>query len=230
MAISQKLKECISAAMADTGAGVELANAVDASSVLSSTEAGYLDGVTAGTVVAGKAVVATTGKTVDELNITALKIGTVAVGATAAEIDAAADVSARRILIPDGNYQLLIANSGKVHIIADVTADRTISFPVEADGLEYEFVPKLVTADGHDWIFDTGSNTNYYTGGVVFMDSDAADTGDEISLVAGNGSSNSKFQVNLPQPGTRLRFICDGTLWNLDGQVMSTTAPTFADQ
>lgn len=41
------------------------------------TELATLAGVTAGTVTAGKAVVTTTGKTVDELNITLLKVGTV---------------------------------------------------------------------------------------------------------------------------------------------------------
>lgn len=44
---------------------------------LSAAELGVIDGVTAGTVVAGKAVVPTTGKTVDEINVTLLKVGTV---------------------------------------------------------------------------------------------------------------------------------------------------------
>lgn len=44
---------------------------------LSAAELGVLDGVVAGTVAVGKAVVTTTGKTVDELNITLLKVGTV---------------------------------------------------------------------------------------------------------------------------------------------------------
>lgn len=44
-------------------------------SVLSAAEIAFLNGVVAGTVVAGKAVVATTGKVVDELDITLIKIG-----------------------------------------------------------------------------------------------------------------------------------------------------------
>ena len=164
------------------------------------------------------------------VDATTLEIGNVAVGATAAEINAAADVSVRRIAVADANYAILVANSGKPHMVANVTADRTFTFPAEADGLDYTFLPDLNAADDFDWIFNTESDTNYFTGGVVFMDSDAADTGDEISLVVPDGNSNSKFQINLPQPGTVLRFICNGTTWNVSGQVMSTTAPAFADQ
>lgn len=139
-------------------------------------------------------------------------------------------VRVRYVSVPDAAYQMLASNSGKTHVIADVTADRTLTFPAEVNGMEYEFLPGLGAADGHDWIFDTGSNTNFFTGGVVFLDTDADDTGDEVVLAAPNGSTNSKFQVNLPQPGTRLRFICNGTTWNVSGQVVSTTAPTYADQ
>lgn len=152
------------------------------------------------------------------------------VTATAAEINAAADVSARRVAVGDANYQMLVPNSGKPHIVANVSADRTFSFPAEADGLEYEFIPDLNAADGHDWIFDTGSDTNFFTGGVVHIDTDADAAGDEVVLVLPDGNSNSKFQVNLPAPGTWLKFICNGTTWTVCGQVVSTTAPTFADQ
>ena len=153
-----------------------------------------------------------------------------AITATAAEINAVADVSGQRVLITDADTAIQAANSNKPHIIADVSADRTFTLPTPADGLMFEFVPKLNAADGHDWIFTTGSDTNYFTGGVIHLDTDSDAAGDELALVVPDGNSNSKLQVNLPQPGTRVRFICDGTLWNIDGQVVSTTAPTFADQ
>lgn len=152
------------------------------------------------------------------------------IAATAAEINAAADVSARRVAVADADYSILAANSGRPHLVANVSADRTFTFPAEADGLEFEFYAQVAAADGHDWIFDTGSNTNYFLGGVVFLDSDAADTGDEVSTVGSDLNSNSKFQINLPDAGTYLKFICDGTLWTVSGMVISTTAPAFADQ
>lgn len=159
-----------------------------------------------------------------------LSIDEVTVTATAAEINAAADVSARRIAVGDADYTILAENSGRPHIVANVSADRTFSLPAEADGLEFEFIADVVAADGHDWIFDTGSNTNYFTGGVVHLDTDAGSAGDEIVPVGPDGDSNSKLQINLPAPGTHVKFVCNGTTWTVTGMVVAATAPTFADQ
>lgn len=154
-----------------------------------------------------------------------------AVASTAAEIDAAAKVSTRLISIGDvTTYQLLVANSGKVHMLPNLTGTCTISPPVEAAGLEYSFVYGGVAADGQNWVIDTGSNTNYFIGGLVHLDTDAQDTGDEIVAIAGNGSSNSKLTIVTPHVGTRINMICDGVKWILDGAVVSATVPSFADQ
>jgi hypothetical protein len=134
------------------------------------------------------------------------------------------------VALSDADAAITAANSSKIHVIANVSADRTFTLPTPADGLVYEFVPKLAAADGHDWIFDTGSDTNYFVGGVLHEDSDANAAGDEVVLVAPDGNSNSVLQVNLPEPGTRILFVCDGTLWTISGIVVSATAPTFGDQ
>lgn len=158
------------------------------------------------------------------------QLGGTSVTATAAEINAAADVSGRIVDVGDADYSILVANSGKPHIVANVSADRTFTFPAEAAGLDFEFIADVGAADGHDWIFTTGSNTNYFTGAVVHLDTDSDAAGDEIVVVAPDGNSNSKLQVNLPQGGTRVRFVCDGTTWTVSGFVVSATAPAFADQ
>lgn len=150
--------------------------------------------------------------------------------ATAAEINAAADVSGRLVSVTDADTAILAANSGKPHLVANVSADRTFTLPTPASGLEFEFIANAIVADGHDWIFTTGSDTNYFTGGIVHMDTDADAAGDEIVPVRPDGNSNSKLQINLPDVGTRVKFICDGTLWNVSGFAVSATAPAFADQ
>lgn len=152
------------------------------------------------------------------------------VNATAAEINAAADVSARRVAVTDADTAISAANSGKPHIVANVSADRTFTLPTEADGLDFEFIADISGADGHDWIFVTTSNTNFFTGSVVHLDTDANAAGDEVVVVSPNGSSNSQLQVNLPSGGTRIRFICNGTTWNVSGFAVSATAPAFSDQ
>ncbi len=153
------------------------------------------------------------------------------VDATAAEINAAADVSARVVEVPDAaTYTVLAANSGKTHILPNLTADITIALPAVADGLEYSFWYGGVAADAQDWALDTGSDTNYYVGGVAHLDTDAGSAGDEVVPVAGDGNSNSILNVLVPGPGTRVDLACNGTLWYVNGVVVGATAPTFADQ
>jgi hypothetical protein len=134
------------------------------------------------------------------------------------------------VAVTNANTSISSANSGRPHLMADVSADRTFTLPAAAAGLDFEFIATVVAADGHDWIITTGSDTNYFVGGIVHLDTDSDAAGDEVVVVAPDGNSNSKLQINLPQPGTRVRVICDGTLWCVSGFAVSTTAPTFADQ
>lgn len=136
----------------------------------------------------------------------------------------------RVISVTDANTTILAADSGKPHLVANVSADRTFTLPSPAAGLVYEFIATVGAADGHDWIIDTGSNTNYFVGAVVHLDDDAGSAGDEIVRVAPDGNSNSKLQVNVPGGGTAIKFVCDGTLWCVSGVVSSATAPAFSDQ
>ena len=69
-------------------------------------------------------------------------------------------------------YTMLAADSGKIHIMPDLTADCTISFPTEAVGLVFEFWYGGTAADAQDWTFDTGSDTNYFVGGAHHADTD----------------------------------------------------------
>lgn len=139
-------------------------------------------------------------------------------------------LAVQRVAVGDADYTALPENSGKPHLVANVSADRTITLPAPVDGLDFEFIAQVGAADGHDWIFTTGSDTNYFVGAVVHLDTDSNDAGDEIVVVAPDGDSNSVLQVNLPQGGTKVRFICDGTLWTVSGFAVSVTAPAFSNQ
>jgi hypothetical protein len=97
--------------------------------------------------------------------------------------------------------------------------------------LWFEFVYVAAAADAQNWIITTGSDTNYFKGGVVHMDADANTGADELVPVRSDGNSNSKLTVVTPDVGTRVRIGCaDGVTWNIDGQVVSATVPTMADQ
>lgn len=160
-----------------------------------------------------------------ELNITD------GVTATAAEINAAADVSSRLVSITDAaTYTVLVANSGKVHVLPDLTATCTIALPAVAAGLEYTFISKAVAADAQDWKIQSASATNFFLGGVAFADTDAGAGADEIHAgIWSNGTSNDFLNVVTPGAGTRIYMICDGTNWIVNGVVFSATVPAFAD-
>ena len=135
------------------------------------------------------------------------------------------------ISVPDGAaYTVLAANSGKLHLILNQAQDATLTLPTAAAGLHYKFISTMEAADGHDWIFDTGADANFYKGGLLFIDSDIAGSSSEVILSAGDGDSNSKLQINLPSVSTVIEMYCDGTNWFINGTVFSTTAPAFSDQ
>jgi hypothetical protein len=135
------------------------------------------------------------------------------------------------VKVPDAaTYTMLAEDSGKIHVMPDLTADCTLSFPAEEVGLVFEFWYGGTAADAQDWTFDTGSNTNFFVGGAVQHDTDNA--GDDTAVVDSNGSSNSIMGVLTPIAGTRVKFVCDGLKWYVNGTVVSATDTgiTFADQ
>lgn len=132
------------------------------------------------------------------------------------------------VSIPDAaTYTALAINSGVMHYLPNLTATCTITLPTPKAGLWFEFAYSGVAADAQDWVITTGSNTNYFDGGLLFADHDT----DVVAPIAGNGSSNSKLTVVTPTVGTRVRVESrNGTLWTLSGFVNSATIPSFADQ
>lgn len=124
-------------------------------------------------------------------------------------------------------YTVLAQNSGLTHFIPDLTADIVITLPTPVAGLNFEFIYAGAAADAQDWLIDTGSDTNYYVGGVTHSDLD----GDTQAPVYSDGNSNSKFVVLVPEVGTWVKIWCsDGTTWHINGNVSSATVCTMGDQ
>lgn len=132
------------------------------------------------------------------------------------------------VSVPDATtYTVLAENSGLTHYLPNLTSGCTITLPAPKAGMWFEFAYSGVAADAVNWIIDTGSNTNYFDGGLQFIDNDT----DVVAPIAGDGNSNSKLTVVTPDVGTRVRVESrNGTLWTLSGFVGSATIPSFADQ
>ena len=124
-------------------------------------------------------------------------------------------------------YTVLADNSGLVHYFPDFTSTCTATLPSPKAGMWFEFAYAGVAADAQNFVITTGSNTNYFVGGLQFIDNDT----DVVAPIAGNGSSNSKLTVVTPDVGTRFRVESrNGVVWTLSGHVGSATIPSFADQ
>jgi hypothetical protein len=128
-------------------------------------------------------------------------------------------------------YTVKADNAGLIHYIPDITSDITITPPAPQAGLWFEFVYSGTAADTADWIIDTGSDTNYFVGGVLYALTSAGDTEDEVSAVDSDNDSNSIMTVLTPETGTRVRIeSTNGVTWHVSGVVVSDAPPTFANQ
>ena len=130
----------------------------------------------------------------------------------------------------NATYAILAANSGKDHLIPDLTVDTTLTLPAEADHLYYRLVYIGGAADAQDWLINSEADVNYFIGGAVQHDPDNG--GDDTVLFYSDGNSNSKLTVLTPESGTIIELWCDGTNWRLSGTVISATdtGVVFADQ
>ena len=131
------------------------------------------------------------------------------------------------VSLSDGNVTLTNAtHSGRVLLVPDGGQDNTYTLPAPIAGSVFRFVYAGGAADATDALVITPGNTNFYIGGVTFVDTD----GDAISSVFSNGSSNSSIQFNVPAGFDVTIVGLNTTNYQIFGNVTSTTAPAFADQ
>lgn len=109
-------------------------------------------------------------------------------------------------------------------------SNATFTLPAAAANLYFEFVYAGNAADAQDFIINTGSDTNFFIGGLVQHDPD--DGGDDTVVYHPDGNSNSKVTIKTPDSGTRVVVVCNGTQWSITGTVISATdtGVVFADQ
>ena len=131
------------------------------------------------------------------------------------------------VSLSDGNVTLTNAtHSGRILLVPDGGQDNTYTLPAPIAGSVFKFVYAGRAADATDALIVTPGNTNFYIGGVTFLDTD----GNEVSSVFSDGDSNSSIQLNVPA-GFEVTIIgLNTTNYQIFGNVTSTTAPQFADQ
>ncbi len=157
--------------------------------------------------------------------LTAAEIGILdGVTATAAELNAAADVSANTVVIAAAGAAMTLPVGGGTIIIPLITANATATLPATpTKGETYMFMYNGTAADAEDWVLTAAA---FFKGGVVWLDEDSA--GVEVASVYGNGTSHTTFTVNNPNAGTLIYVIGDGTTWSIGGTVVSADTPAFS--
>ena len=128
--------------------------------------------------------------------------------------------------LSDGDVTLTNAtHSGRILLVPDGGQDNTYTLPSPIAGSVFRFVYAGGAADATDAIIVTPGNSNFFVGGVSFLDSD-----NEVSSVFSDGNSNSKIQINVPAGFDVTIVGKDTTNYQIFGNVTSATAPAFADQ
>jgi hypothetical protein len=137
-------------------------------------------------------------------------------------------IVATPVALADANATMTAATNGGgvINIVPNGTQDNTYTLPAPVAGQSFTFVYGGGAADATDFIINTGSNTNYFIGGVAFHDTDDG----AASVVFSDGNSNSKLQVNVPAAAQITVIAKNATNWQVFGTVVGATAPTFADQ
>ena len=125
-------------------------------------------------------------------------------------------------------YTVLAKNSGKLHVMPDLTADCTITLPAAERGVSIKLMYGGAAADAQDWIINTADATELFKGGVVHLDNDAGAAGIEVVAVYADFSNDDTLTVLTPEVGTMVELVSDGTSWYLNGTVVSASAPTLA--
>ena len=151
---------------------------------------------------------------------------TVSKDATSGAITEVATIGDGPVSLADGNVTITNAtHSGRIILVPDGGQDNTYTLPAPIAGSVFRFVYAGGAADATDAIIVTPGNTNFYIGGVTFLDTD-----NEVSTVFSDGNSNSSIQLNVPAGFDVTIVGLNTTNYQIFGTVTGATAPAFADQ
>ena len=99
------------------------------------------------------------------------------------------------VSLSEGNVTLTNAtHSGRVLLVPDGGHDNTYTLPAPIAGSGFRFVYAGGAADATAVIIVTPGNTNFYVGGVTFVD-----TENEESAECSDGNSHSRSQLSVPE-------------------------------
>jgi hypothetical protein len=138
----------------------------------------------------------------------------------------ASGVQVSPVLLTDADVTLSgVVHGGRVIVVPAVAANRTVTLPDPSAGLYFKLIYGGAAEETENLIIDTGSDTNFFIGGLQHLDTNA----DNVSVYA-DGNSNSI--LTLTDFGImEINILAkDDTNWYVWGNIVSATAPAFTDQ
>lgn len=158
----------------------------------------------------------------ERVKINTLMLGTTDITATAAEINAAADLSANTQLVAAGGAAVTLAAAGGTVLVPLVTANVTATLPATPTlGLRYDFYFVGTATDAEDWVLTAAA---FFSGGLAWNTHGTPD----IEPVYANGSTHNTLTVNNPAAGTTVTIIGNGTTWSVTGTAVAANTPAFS--
>ena len=121
------------------------------------------------------------------------------------------------------------ADAGKLIVIPNVGQDSVYSLPAPEVGIHFHIVGfGALAADGHDVSFHTNTlNTDYFHGAIIHHDSDQ--TAQTSAVVWGDGDSNDKIKLDVPE-AFDIHFLGkSSTSWYVWGWSAGATPITIGD-
>jgi hypothetical protein len=171
-------------------------------------------------VASGGKITVESGGIVDIESGASLKLAGTAITATAAELNAAADISANVEVVTATNV-ILAAESGKTFFL-DAAAGFQSTLPAPAAGLRFTFIVKTAPTSNGYTIVTNGTTQKVLKGLAVI----AADAVGDVSA----GGTTATFVHNQALPGDRVDTICDGTIWYMVGYAQVTAGLTITGE
>jgi len=175
-------------------------------------ELDLLDGATAGTIVASKALVYGSS---GEVNATTLQIAGTSIAASAAEINATCDVLSEAVT----GANVIAASETGTHFVLNSGTAFASTLPAPAAGLQFWFHVGATEPSGGDHTILTNSSANIIVG-VITTSAD----GTAVSCAA--DSDTISFKDGAAKHGDYCHVWSDGTNWYLTGSVVAAGGAT----
>lgn len=151
-----------------------------------------------------------TAKTLDITDVGGLQINNVAVGASAAELNMAADISANFEVVAATNV-LTSAECGKTMTLAHAT-EFVSTLPAPTAGCKFKFIVGLAPT-GASYTVVTNSSANIITAGINELEVDTGDDGPYSAT-----ADTITFVDGVSVKGDFVDCVSDGTSWFCNGQ------------